>query len=243
MAVHVRDHHPHTVTVEGGTVRLKLARMTPPQFEAFNAMYHAMAKGRGNPAMKSIPEDETPEAAAARTAAHIAYLKENARWIVETFHEYVCVVDGDLVLEANGEVVTDGARFVELYAAEATDVLAELWMRNGLTDSQKKTLLSLYGSGTGSITASSQAAAGTKHATTATSAAPRDSAPPAGAMAPSSAGSSGTTGRSSSKRARSSRSRRPSTTSSACSVGATRAGSPPWCPPVGSAPRGRKARG
>lgn len=242
MSVTVKNHHDYTVAVEGGNIRLELARMSPLQFEAFSAMFDAMAKGRGNPAMKPIAEDETPAAARAREAAHMAYLEENARWTTDTFRQYVRVVEGDLVQQENGEVITDGARFAALYVAEAAGVLAELWLQNALTAEQKKTLQSLHGSVTGSTTASRQAAPGTKPATTAKSAGRRASARPAAATASNSGASSGTTARSRSEHARSSRSPHRSTTSSESSGAATSGGSASWHPPVGSGPHGRRAR-
>lgn len=242
MAVYVEDHHKHTVDVEGGTIRLQLARMTPAQYEAFNAWFTAMGKGRGNPELKPIADDESTEQALERTAAHIAYLEENARWTADTFRRFVRVVDGDLIAQENGEVITDGARFAELYVAEASSVLAELWLCNALTEAQKKTLRSVHGSVTGSTTASSLAAVGTRPETTATGAARRASAVRAAATASSSAASCGTTARSGSKPVRSSHSRPRSSTSSDSSAGATPGGSTPCPPHIGSGPRGREAR-
>src|SRR5688572_11943172 len=117
MPVRISPYHPYTVHLEAGPVRLQLARMSPPQFEAFNAAFDAHSKGRGAP-----PEDAPLE-------ARIAYLEKNAAWIVEVFRQYVRVVAGDLVLEGEvggEEIVTDGARFVELYNGEGSNVLSEL---------------------------------------------------------------------------------------------------------------------
>lgn len=183
MPVRVKPYHEHTVTVDGGAIRLRLARMTVAQFEEFNATFAAFGKGRGNPARHADPENETDAEARERVAAEVAYLQRNAEWTADVFRRYVRVVEGDLVREAadgSEETVTDGAVFAELYAAEAATVLAELWTVNGLTDAQKKTLRSLSASATGSSSASSPEAPGPRPETTATSAAGEDSAPAAG---------------------------------------------------------------
>jgi hypothetical protein len=200
MAVRVKSHHDYSIALEGGEVRLKLARMSVSQFEEFNATFQALSKGRGNPALHAPATDsETADEARAKVAAEVAYLQGNAEWQATVFGAYVHVVEGDLVHEqedGSEEVITDGARFAELYAAEASDVLAELWLRNALTDQQKKTLLLLRASGTGSTTASNLAASGPRPETTATDAEPVGSAPLADATEPSSGEPSGTTAQS-----------------------------------------------
>lgn len=201
MPVRITNYHDYTITVDGGDVRLKLARMTPVQFEAFNATFMAFSKGRGNPALLATTEGETEDQARARVAEEVAYLQRNAAWIGEQFKAYVRVVDGDLVRVADDgsdEVVTCGRRFAELYAGESAGVLAELWLRNGLSQKKRDRLPLLPDFATGSITGPSQAAPGPKPETVAMPAERANSAAPEDATALNSDTSCGTTDRSSS---------------------------------------------
>jgi hypothetical protein len=195
MPVRITNFHDYTVTVDGGDVRLKLARMTVLQFEAFNAEFMAVGKGRGNPALQASP-CETEEQARDLLAAEVAYLQQQAEWTAAQFKAYVRVVPGDLVRVAddgNEEVVTCGQRFAELYAGEAADVLAELYLRNGVSQKKRPPSPSLSGSGTGSNIAPSQADPGPRPATAAGTAEGSNSAAAEDATGPSNGMSSGTT--------------------------------------------------
>lgn len=191
----VTNYFDHAVSAVDGPIRLKLRRMTVGQFEAFNARFRVMSSDRK---VEGAPEAAAGDPADQQVADDIAHLERNAAWVVDTFRKYVKVVPGDLVHEhddGSEEVVTDGARFAELYAAEASGVLAELWLQNKLTDSQKKILLSAHASANGSSSAASLAAPGPTPATAAPAVAVEASASTVDATAPSSDGSSGTTDR------------------------------------------------
>jgi hypothetical protein len=197
MPVRITNYHDYTVTVDGGDVRLKLARMTVLQFEAFNATYRAYMSDRGNPAKQTLPNDgETEEQVLAAVAAEQAYLHRKCEWVEDVLQRYVTVVEGDLVVDgADGqpEIVTRGKRFAELYATEASDVLGELWIRNGLSQKKRAALQLLAASDTGSSTAPSQADPGPRPATAAGTAESSNSAAAEDATGPSNGTSSGTT--------------------------------------------------
>lgn len=204
MPARVSSHYDYTVHLEEGTVRLKIARMTPNQYEAFNAKFQAIQAGRGRP---QIPEGASEDE---RFAAELQWAQSNEEWTLGVFETYVTVVDGDFMVD--GEAVTSGRRFVELCRAEGGHILAEVWAQNGLTAEQKKTWRLQPDSGTGSSTAPSQADHGPRPEPTATSAESANSAAHGAATAPSKAKSSGSMVRSSSSRVRSARSRRRPTT-------------------------------
>jgi hypothetical protein len=187
MPVRVTSYHTYTVATEGGDIRLRLVRMPPAEFEEFRAHFLANGQGRGAPADDAPLEDR------------ITYLRRNAAWCEGVFARFVSVVEGDLeyVDDDGGQhTITDGREFARLYQAEAADVLAELYLLNGLTEAQKKTWRSARGSGTGSSTAQSPAAAGPTPVTTAAPAENEASAAREGVTAPNSGAWSGTTDRS-----------------------------------------------
>lgn len=202
MPVIVKPYHDYTITVDGGDVRLKLARMTVPQYEEFNARFLSFQRGFGNPALHA-PMDgtETEDQAARRGAAELEYLTRHAEWQADQFQRYVRVVEGDLVLvhvDGEAEVVTCGRRFWELYAAEAADVFAELWVVNGMSQKKRRLLQSPPDSATGSSTTPSQADPGPRQETAARAAESTGSVEAEGATVPSSAALSGMTASSSS---------------------------------------------
>lgn len=189
MPVRVSSHYDYTVHLPEGTVRLQLARLTPIQYEAFNAEWQARKNGRGRPSFADPDSDDA-------RAAELAYQQDHAAWALGVFDAYVSLRPGEyerVAADGDVEVVTSGRRFVELHAAEWPDLLAELWLQNSLTAEQKKSWQSQRASGTGSSTAPSPADPGPRPEPTATPAEPAASANPGGVMEPSSARSSGTT--------------------------------------------------
>lgn len=190
MAVTRQKSFPYTVTIDGQPVRLTLKRLSPGEFEEYRAMLGALGQKRGSPASMG---DTAGTATIADLRAEAAYLRANADWQQEVFDAYVTVQEGD-VLE-DGVSVTNGRQFAAMFPGHPmlADVLAELYLSNVLTDTQKKTLQSLSGSVTGSRTAPSLAAAGETPAPTAEPVVREDSAVDAAVTAPRNEPLSGTT--------------------------------------------------
>lgn len=150
MALRVRNYHPHTISIDGEPVRLRLARMTPSQFEDFRAVFEARAGGRDG-----APADDAP------LADRMAYAQQTVDWSEGVFKQYVQVEPGDLVNADEGDrEITDGVEFLRLFQGEAANVLAELFLVNHLSEAQKKKLRSARDSDTGSSTTLSPAAHG-----------------------------------------------------------------------------------
>jgi hypothetical protein len=190
MAVTRQKSFPYTVTIDGQPVRLTLKRLSPGEFEEYRAMLGALGQKRGSPASMGA-QDGTATIADLRAEA--AYLRANADWQQEVFDAYVTVHDGDVIEDSAS--VTNGRQFAAMFPGHPmlAEVLAELYLANVLTDTQKKTLQSLSGSVIGSSTAPSPAAAGETPVPTAAPVAPVDSAPAEAVTAPRSEPSSGTT--------------------------------------------------
>jgi hypothetical protein len=171
MAVTRKRHFDHTVEIDGEPVRLKIARLTVPQYEAFNAQFAAYKDGRGAPTLKDGQEDSLEQ-----VQREIAYRKANADWLLDTFEQYLTVVEGDLLDEdENGQmvVVTSGLQFAQMFSGQESligSVLAEIWLQNRLTESQKKTLQLLRASASGSTPTPSPEPPGERPEPTATAA-------------------------------------------------------------------------
>lgn len=166
MPLNITKREPYVVTIDDERIRLHFKRMTVNEFETFEAFFTSYGKGRGQGSAEPGP-DEGWQAVAQRQAD---YNIANAGWILDAFEQFVSVESGDLTDE--GEVVTSGRRFVELFIGQTkmlTEVLAALYMENKLTPQQKKTLRSLLASETGSTPATA-AASGAKPETAAMSA-------------------------------------------------------------------------
>jgi hypothetical protein len=197
----------HTITIDGQPVRLRLKRLTVPEYAEFVSMLSAYGQHRGAPAhYADEPADENADDATKAppidltlddVRAHTDYLKANVVWQREVFAAYVSVVPGDLVEERDGQsaAVTDGGEFYDLCHAQipVAAILTRLYTENSLSEAQKKTLQSRSGSATGSSAAPRPEPNGPTLATAAAPAVPEDSASVAGVTAPSSALSSGTT--------------------------------------------------
>lgn len=222
MPITRKRYFPHTVTIDDQPVRLRLKRMTVPEFEEFRAMLVSLGQSRGAPAsMAVLLADAAAKEAAKDTEAVVEpalpvtlddlkveadYLRANAEWQQEVFEAYVSIVPGDVVDEddeGNRVEVTSGRMFAEMFHGQGViaKILAELYLANTLTDEQKKTLRSRSGSATGSSADAKTATPGARPEPTAASVEVADSADLAGAMAPPSDTSSGTTDRSSSESA------------------------------------------
>jgi hypothetical protein len=197
----------HTITIDGQPVRLRLKRLTVPEYAEFVSMLSAYGQHRGAPAhyadepaaekdgdaVKAPPIDLTLD----DVRAHTDYLKANVVWQREVFAAYVSVVPGDLIEERDGQsvAVTDGGDLFDLCHGQiaVSEILSRIFLENSLSDSQKKTLQSRSGSATGSNGAPRPEPNGPTPATAVAPVAPEDSASVAGVTAQSSALSSGTT--------------------------------------------------
>lgn len=189
MAVTRQKTFPYIVTIDEQPVRLSLKRLSPGEFEEYRAMLSALGQKRGAPLSMG---DESATATIADLRAEAAYLRANAEWQEEVFDAYVTVQDGDVV--EDGLIVTNGRQFAAMFPGHPmlAGVLAELYLANALTDTQKKTLQSRSASATGSPDAPAPGA-GETPAPTAAPAVREDSAAGEAAMVPPSSTSSGTT--------------------------------------------------
>jgi hypothetical protein len=188
MPLNITKPEPYTVTIDGEPIRLHFKRMTVTEFETFEAFFTSYGKGR-RPGETAPAEDAGWQALAQRAAD---YNVANATWILDAFERYVAVEPGDLAYE--GDAVTSGSRFVELFIGQTKmliKVLAALYMENKLTAQQKKTLQSLLASEAGS-TSETLSANGGRPETTATSVASENSAASAAVTVPPSDAGSGT---------------------------------------------------
>lgn len=188
---------PFVVTIDGEPIHLSLRRMTMDEFIPFETAFVAYGRGR-----KHTP-DPTDAVSGddfhARVGEHVATGRHYAAWLCDVFEAYVTVRAGDLTVD--NEIITSGRRFVEVlarYGDVVSTVLAELYLRNKLSEDQKKLLASRRASAPSSTDAPPIAGNGPAPAMTAGSAAPSSSAPAAAATGPSSDASSGTMGHSSS---------------------------------------------
>jgi hypothetical protein len=185
---------PVTVVVDE-PIHLQIKRMTPEEFETFDAQFTAFGEGRGAPMPAGADLSATTRA---MIQAQTEYLRANAEWMREVFEAYVKVAPDDLFDEddAGAKVpVLTGGHFADVFGGHPvlSEVLTRIWTENRLSDEQKKKLLSRSDSGTGSSTTSSQAPPGPTPERAATAAGPEASAPSADAMAYPGIGSSGTT--------------------------------------------------
>jgi hypothetical protein len=188
LPLNITKPEPYIVTIDGESIRLHFRRMTVTEFETFEAFFTSYGKGR-RPGETAPAPDEGWQALAQRAAD---YNVANAAWILDAFERYVTVEPGDLTFE--GEVVTSGARFVELFIGQTKmliGVLGDLYLENKLTAQQKKTLQSLLASEAGS-TSETASANGARPETTATNVESETSAASAVATAPSNDAGSGT---------------------------------------------------
>jgi hypothetical protein len=187
LPLNITKPEPYIVTIDGETIRLHFRRMTVTEFETFEAFFTSYGKGR-RPGETAQPPDEGWQAVAQRAAD---YNIANAAWILDTFEQYVTIEPGDLTFE--GEAVTSGRRFVELFIGQTKmliGVLGDLYLENKLTAQQKKTLQSLLASEAGS-TSETASANGARPETTATSVASETSVASVAVTAPPSDGGSG----------------------------------------------------
>jgi hypothetical protein len=190
MAVTRQKFFPYTVTIDGQSVRLRLKRLSPSEFEEYRAMLSALGQKRGAPASMG---DESITATLEDVRAEVAYMKANAAWQEEVFEAYVTVEEGDVI---DGDLaVSNGRQFAAMFPGHPmlAAVLAELYLSNALTDEQKKTLQSRSGSATGSRDAPSPELSGPTPATVVERAERAPSVSGEAAMAPSSDKLSGTT--------------------------------------------------
>jgi hypothetical protein len=188
MPLNITKPEPYIVTIDGEPIRLHFTRMTVTEFETFEAFFTSYGKGR-RPGETAPAEDAGWQALAQRAAD---YNVANAAWILDAFERYVTVEPGDLTYE--GDTVTSGSRFVELFIGQTKmliEVLAALYMENKLTAQQKKTLQSLLASEAGS-TSETPSANGGRPETTATNVESDLSAASGAVMAPPNDAGSGT---------------------------------------------------
>src|SRR3954470_3135869 len=135
MSVTRKQYFPYTVTIDDQPVRLRLKRMSPPEFEEFRAMFVSLGQSRGAPAsMAALVAQNTAREAKAGDEAPLAqideavtlddlkveaaYLRANAEWQQDVFDAYVSVAPGDVFDEdEDGQrvEVTNGRQFAELY--------------------------------------------------------------------------------------------------------------------------------
>jgi hypothetical protein len=202
MAVTRKRSFDYTVTIDGQPVRLKIKRLTVPEFEEFESKFLAMGQGRGSPIIEPAQrlDGTAPQTPITRELldAQAAYLVANAEWLQTVFDQYVTVAAGDVLDEDDTGaqiVVTNGKQFADMYAGLAipAQVLARIYLENKLTDEQKKRLPSPSASETGSPIAAASAVPGAPPAPTVTPADSVGSADPAGATAPFNDTSSGMT--------------------------------------------------
>ena len=200
MPLNLKKNILYPITIDGEVVRTYIKRMTVAEFAAFEAEFWARVKGRRSQIVTEAVAGESPEDAFDRqlqekTKASVEYTD----WLCSVFDRFLTIEPGDLAFE--GEPVTSGRRFVQVlafYGAVVQDALQQIYLRNRVSDEQKKTSALLLASRIGSPSARPLAAPGAAPETTATSAEPLISADPAAVTDPSASASSGTTDPSSS---------------------------------------------
>ena len=163
MSVTRRRWFPFTVTIDAQAIGLKLKRMTPEEFEPFDAEFTAFGEERGAPKMPAADAPPDREATAAAMAIYTEYLRTITRWQREVFRAYVRVDAGAFQEEDDQGCVTevrDGGVFYDLIGSSDGPiigaVLQRLWTENRLTDDQKKRLSLLSGSANGSREAAAE---------------------------------------------------------------------------------------
>lgn len=203
MPLHLKKSLPYVVLVDGEQVRLHLKRMSVGEFATFEAEFWARGKGRRMAIEEDTSPGESPEVAFDRklqqkTESALDY----TTWLRDVFERFVTVEPGDLTLE--DEPITSGGRFVEVlafYGNVVPEVLQQLYLRNRISEEQKKTSVLRLASRTGSRIDPPQAASGDAPETTAPGADPSVSAESEVVTASSESASSGTTVPSSSEAA------------------------------------------
>lgn len=185
---------PYTITIDSQPIRLRLKRMTGPEFAAFEARFIQVGERRGAPVLPDDPADIT------RTLldAEVDHLRLNAEWQSDVFDRFVTAEPGQVFDEGEDGArreVTNGRELTDMFPGNDAfvDVIMRLYIEHKLTPEQKKRLQLRSGSDSGSNGEANPGTAGGKPAPTAASVANVPSAVDAGAMVDPSDTSSGTT--------------------------------------------------